>query len=48
VVALNGDTELAEIVLTLSTPGRLARRLNRRQEHRDEDANDRDHHEELH
>src|SRR4051812_9892360 len=35
------------MILTLIPPGRFSRRLNRRQQKRDQDANDRNHHQKL-
>jgi hypothetical protein len=41
------DAHLAEIVLALGAPGRLAGRLHGRQEQADEYADDRHHHEQF-
>jgi hypothetical protein len=46
-VIVHRDTELFELVRALHPPRRLAGRLHRRQQERDQDANDRDHHEQL-
>jgi hypothetical protein len=48
VVTLNANAELPKIILALRTPGRLACRLNGRQEQRHQDADDGNHHEQLH
>ena len=42
------QADLLEIVLALQDPRRLARRLHRRQQQGDQDANDRDHDQKLH
>jgi hypothetical protein len=46
-VIVERQTDLLEVVAALHSPGRLARRLHGRQQHRDQDADDRDDHEEL-
>jgi hypothetical protein len=42
VVVLKGETELLEVVATLSPPGRLAGRLHRRKKECDQQPDDRD------
>ena len=42
-----GGGDLPEIVFALGLAGRFARRLDRRQEQRDQQANNRDHHQQL-
>ena len=46
VQAAQGD--LLEVVPALRLPGGLPRRLHRRQQQRDQDADDRDHHQKFH
>jgi hypothetical protein len=45
---VQGQADLLEIVLALRAATRLPRSLHRRQQERDENANDRDHHQQLH
>src|SRR5207248_2571273 len=45
---LCGQAELLEMVAALRAASRFAGHLHRRQQQRDEDADDRDHHEQLH
>ena len=46
-VVLDGDADLLEVVGTLSPPGCLPGRLDRRQQQRDQDPNDGDDHEQF-
>ena len=43
----HGQAELLEVVLALRPPGRFSRRLHGRQQQPDEDADDRDDHQEF-
>jgi hypothetical protein len=43
-IILQGQAELLEIADALGSPGRLAGRLHGRQQQRDQDADDGDHH----
>ena len=43
-VVVHRQRQLPQIVLALAPPRRLARRLNRRQQQRHQDADDGDHH----
>ena len=47
-VVLQGDAELGQVVQALRPPGGLPRGLNGRQQQRDQNADDRDHHQQLH
>ena len=47
VIVLGGQADLLEIVRALGTPRGLARGLDGRQEQRDQDGDDRDHHQQL-
>ena len=47
VMVVQGQAELLEVVGALHPAGRLARRLHRGQQQRDQDADDRDHHQQL-
>ena len=46
-VVQRGEADLLEVVGALREPGRLAGRLHRRQQQRDQDADDRDDHQQL-
>ena len=46
-IMMGGQAELPKIVRALRPPGRFAGRLNGRQQQRDQDADDRDHHQQL-
>ena len=46
--AVQGQPELLHVVGALHSAGRLARGLDRRQQQRDQNADDRDDHEQLH
>ena len=41
------EAQLPEVIFALQHPRRLAGRLHRRQQQRDQNANDRDHHQQL-
>jgi hypothetical protein len=47
VVVVQGEAELVQVVLALRPAGGLARLLNRRQQQRDQDGDDRNHHQQL-
>jgi hypothetical protein len=46
-IVQGGQSELLHVVLALASAGRFACCLNRRQEQRNQDADDRDHNEQL-
>jgi len=47
-VLLRGVSELLEVILALGPPHRLANPVDRRQQQAHQDAQNRDHHEQLH
>ena len=47
VVIVHGNADLPEFVGALGPASRLSGRLHRRQQQRDQDADDRDHHQQL-